>query len=139
MRTQKPKTESEQFFDALALLAISTQYEMDELTMRAYRIALEGVPLEFVEKACEELAREPLSWFPKAGDIRARAEKIAARRQPAKALPSGATSTGYACVECKDTGWKYVGHNAVVECECRPTNPNYQATHPRTAAAPWDV
>jgi uncharacterized membrane protein len=126
------KSDGERFFDALAFLAVTTQYQIDEITMRGYRTALDGIPVAFIERACAELAREPRRWFPMAADIRERAEKIARAGRTTLALPPGATSTGYACVDCKDTGWKYVDNRAVTECECRPTNPNYQAAHPRS-------
>lgn len=129
---QKPKSDAERFFDALAFLAVTTQYQMDEITMRGYTVALEGIPISFIERACAELSRETRRWFPMAADIRDRAEQIARRGSDAPALPPGAVSTGYACAECKDTGWKYVGDRVVTDCDCRPTNPNYLAAHPRS-------
>lgn len=120
------------FFDALAVVAVASRHQLDELTERVYRRALSDIPIEYIEQACATMARD-IRWFPTTGDIRATAEAIMRAHTPASP-PSGAASVGYACPSCKDTGWIHDG-NAVEPCECRPTNPNYLATHPRKRPA----
>lgn len=102
---------------ALAALAASRHYKLDDLTITVYDRVLAPIPTSYIERACLDLERVG-EWMPKPAEIRAAA--LAHWRQDA----TRQTQPGVYCPECFDTSWRPTGPRSVVPCTCRNTNPN---------------
>lgn len=102
---------------ALAALAASRHYKLDDLTITVYDRVLAPIPTIYVERACRALEKAG-EWMPKPAEIRAAA--VACWRQDmTKQLQPGVY-----CPACSDTSWRRTGPRSVVPCDCRASNPN---------------
>lgn len=106
----------EEFRAVLSPLVLAMRAEFDAPTWTAYYQALEDVPVGVLQLSVQTLMREPLAFFPKAGEFRAMAEKQ--RRVLLAAYPYDG------CVECEgQRGFRTVlgteGQKTVEACPCK--------------------
>lgn len=94
------------------LLAMRTEFDQPSWTV--YFKALGDVPAPLLEATVDAMLREPREFFPKVGELRARAERE--RRVLLLAHPHEA------CCECEDSkGWRTVlveGVSRMQRCPC---------------------
>lgn len=105
-----------EFIQILEPLVIAMRAEFDQPTWTAYFRALEDVPAGVLAVSVQTLLREPLAFFPKAGELRATAERQ--RRVLLAAYPYEG------CAECEDQrGFRTVltegGQKTVSVCPCK--------------------
>ena len=105
-----------EFVEILEPLVLAMRAEFDQPTWTAYFRALEDVPAGVLSVAVQSLLREPLEFFPKAGELRATAERQ--RRVLLAAYPYDG------CAECEDQrGFRTVitdgGQKTVTACPCK--------------------
>lgn len=137
--TDKPRFV--QSFNRLAVALRLPSGEVDSAMQRVYYEALEDLPIDAIEDAARNFAREA-TWFPKTSEWRS----VAERARNARALTAGIQDhTGRVwhaeCATCDDTGWEpltcagsrqcgreqeHAAHDYVVPCPCRETNRTYQ-------------
>ena len=102
------------FVGLLTPLVLAMRADFDQPTWTAYFRALHDVPAPLLEAVVEAMLREPLEFFPKAGELRARAERQ--RRLVLAANPHDG------CCECEDQrGWRATivdGVPWVEKCPC---------------------
>lgn len=110
---------------ALAGLAASKHYKLDDLTIQVYDRALADLRVDDIEAVCRELEKTG-EWMPKPAAIRQAVVDRAVAERRAQLQHTVATTRGAYCAECRDTGWKYSSQNAVIACPCRPENPAFQ-------------
>jgi hypothetical protein len=103
-----------EFIAILTPLVLAMRAEFDDPTWGAYYRVLHDVPVTVLAATVDTLMREPLEFFPKAGELRAKAERH--RRMLLATKPHAA------CVECEDSrGWRKVlveGALTVQRCPC---------------------
>lgn len=105
-----------EFVSILEPLAQAMRADMDAPTLGAYYRAFEYVPPALLSRVVDRLIREPLQFFPKAGELRAECEK---QRRAVLAL-----HPYEGCQDCEHSkGWRTVlepGKQASVQrCPCQ--------------------
>lgn len=116
---------------ALAALAASKHYKLDDLSIEVYARVLADVPVNDIEAVCREMEKTG-EWMPKPAALRAEAVLRVFRARRAaltQAVDSGSLAGDAHCRECFDTGWKYVSKSTVAACSCRTSNPVFQLRH----------
>lgn len=117
------------FVELLNPLVLATRTEFDLPTWNAYFRALADVSEPLFAATVDGLLREPLAFFPKAGELRQACEKqrrvlLAAHRYDG-------------CVECEDSiGWRPLLVDGVARVDRCPCKARYKA---RLAAMGLDV
>lgn len=106
--------EFSQVFAPLALQLRAT--DADEAMVRAYFLALQDIPIEFLAMSAQRLSKRG-EWFPKTSEWadaakRIEAERIERQRELLRRLPTPL------CLSCDDTGWEPCG-DGVRPCACR--------------------
>lgn len=125
---------------AFVAAAFPSAVNIDGATLVAYYRTLNGVPLELLRRVAESiLTRTPAfehfpaapAWLEIAGQL------AAADRQVSTTKMLMAKHENYHCSTCQDTGWEYLTRQigdrtstSVRPCDCRKTNPVYQAKLP---------
>jgi len=114
---------------ALASLAASKHYKLDDLSITVYDRVLADVRVDDIEAVCRGLEKDDGPWMPKPGEIRAAAIARARKHYRDTLLAqveAGDVPAPY-CAACNDTGWEPTpGRRAVEPCGCRRHNPRYQ-------------
>lgn len=105
-----------EFVAILEPLALAMRADMDAPAWGAYYRAFADVPAALLSRVVDRLIREPLQFFPKAGELRAECEK---QRRAVLAL-----HPYEGCPDCEHSkGWRQrrlPGQQAVVErCPCQ--------------------
>ena len=132
------------FAQAFNRLAVSLRLpigEADAAMQRVYYDALDDLPVDALEDAARELAREA-EWFPKTSEWRSVAERARNMRALTAGIQDRSGRIWHAeCQTCDDTGWEaltcaggrqcgrekeHAAHDYVVPCACRDTNHTYQ-------------
>lgn len=130
-----------QCFNRLAVALRLPADEGDAAMKQVYYEALISQPIDAIEDAARELARNA-QWFPKTSEWLDVAEKARSTRALTDCLPSPrAEPWHHECGTCDDTGWEtlqcdggstcgrpreHAAHSYVVPCGCRGTNRTYQ-------------
>lgn len=146
MTTGEPMIDENQrrkeFAQILAFVAAAfpSAVHIDAATILVYYRTLNAVPLELLRRVAETiLTRTPaFEFFPAAPTwLEIAGQVSAADRQENTTKMLNAKREDYHCSVCQDTGWEYltrqVGERTattVRPCECRKTNPVYQAKQP---------
>lgn len=119
--------ERDEFVAILSPLLLALRCEFDKPTWSAYYAALKDIQAPLFERTVATLMREALSFVPKAGELRAHAERH--RRAIVAAHPHDG------CVECEDTkGWRAVEADGVRRLQRCPCVARYQAQLARIGA-----
>ncbi len=108
--------ERHEFVAALNPLALAMRAELDKPSWSAYYAALKDIPAPLFAAAVQTLTAQALTYFPKAGELRAACERQ--RRAVLAAHPYDG------CVECEDQrGYRTVingsGQKTVEPCPCK--------------------
>lgn len=126
------------FAQVISALAIATRGELDDPTIELYARALEDVPINLLEAASIELARES-TFFPRPAEWRVAVDKILDRQERLKQIGSGSqlqlpgevgAGEDWRCPDCDNTGW--VQTERPCERRCHGTD----GPHTHSAAAP---
>jgi hypothetical protein len=105
-----------EFVAILETLAAAMRADLDAPTLSAYYRALKDIPASLLEGTVDRLLREPLTFFPKAGEVRAACEK---QRRAVLAL-----HPYDGCADCEHSkGFRLVivagGQATVQVCPCK--------------------
>lgn len=104
-----------EFVAILSPLVLAMRADFDTPTWAAYFQALQDVPARLLQATVDAMLREARAFFPKAGELRAGAER--ARQALIAAHPYDG------CIECEySKGWRPVlvaGQATVERCPCR--------------------
>ncbi len=125
------------FAQTIAALAVATRWELDDPTIELYARALEDIPMDLLEAAAIELARES-TFFPRPAEWRNAVDKILDRQDRVKQLTGGSqlqlpgevSTENWRCPDCDNTGWV----NTTMDCQRRCHGTDGPHTH--SAAAP---
>jgi hypothetical protein len=113
---------------ALAALAASKHYKLDDLTIEVYDRVLADLPVDFIEAVCRDFERTG-EWMPKPAEIRAECKRRRRAMLKASVEAVAESRPGVHCHLCLDTGWQQAGESTVRRCPCRKDNPNFLARH----------
>lgn len=112
-------------------------HDDDTATKLSYFATLSDLPLWAVELAGAQLQRRPVKFFTCAVWYNTAAQLLQEqRRRDAASTPRHLTASVH-CDRCRDTGMREseTDPGRVTHCECRETNPNYQAARAHELAA----
>lgn len=127
--------DAHRFAQTIAALAVATRGELDDPTIELYARALEDVPMDLLEAASIELAKES-TFFPRPAEWRGAVDKILdrqARLKPAKEqlqLPGEVSAENWRCPDCDGTGWAETTRSCERYCKGTDGQPH---THPAVA------